>query len=90
MSGAIFREQLTAIKDRLAAHDRGDIEAVINANAATEAVPLAAAIPCDDTGAATEARVALALFRWYRFWALPSRQNCTDLRAVAGVHHGSE
>jgi hypothetical protein len=83
MADAIFREQLTALGERLSAYDRGEPAAVLDSGAVALADQLAAAVAPDDQ-AAVETRVMLALFWWYRFWALPPGRNLVDLRTAAG------
>jgi tetratricopeptide (TPR) repeat protein len=83
MADAMFREQLTALGERLSAYDRGEPAVVLDSGAVALADQLAAAVAPDDQ-AAVETRVMLALFWWYRFWALPPGRNLVDLRTAAG------
>ncbi len=88
MADALFREQLIAVQEWLAAYETGDEAAVLDARALDAARQLAAS-STDDAATADEARIALARLWWHRFWALPPGQNLAELRLAAAQAAGS-
>jgi tetratricopeptide (TPR) repeat protein len=88
MASALFREQLIAVREWLNAGEAGNPAAVLDPGALAAANQLSSSAAPDDTAAAM-ARAALALFWWYRFWALPPGQNASDLRSAVGQVAGA-